>query len=195
MQMMKNIHRSLRRFRRCDYGVAYFEFALSAPVLALLLLGSVEVTRYVLITQKVEKTAITISDLAAQETTAKTSILNNDLIASQQVMLPYNFNNNGFVIISSVTQTGAQTAANPPIINWQYAGGGTMVETSQIGTVGQKATLPAGFTLNDKDNIIVTEVYYKFTPLLNNIILGPTNLYRMALFRPRLGVLTTLING
>jgi hypothetical protein len=173
------------------------------------MLGAVEVTRYVLVCQKVEKTAMTISDLSAQSVTATTSGLSNILLASQQVMLPYNFNSNGYVIISSVTQTGALTGSNPPIVSWQYAGGGTMVQASHIGTTGTAANLPTGFTLNDKDNIIITEVFYNFTPLFNipirygymsnpaanRTVINATSLYRQAIFRPRLGALTRLIIG
>ena len=103
-------------------------------------MGAIEVTRYILIVQKVEKTAVTISDVVSQGTTISTSDLNNILTAAGQVMQPYTFGPNGYVIISSVTQTGAYTINNPPLVNWQYtSSGGTWTQNSQVGTTGGSA--------------------------------------------------------
>ena len=192
---MRTPFTSLLSYMRSRSGLAYLEFAVTLPFLLALMLGAVEVTRYVLITQKVEKTSMTISDLVAQSTTIKTSDLDNIFLAGPQVMEPYSFNKNGYIIVTSVTQTGAETPANQPIVQWQYAGGGSMVETTHIGAAGAKAVLPAGFTLNDKDNIIITEVFYQFTPLLNTMIYKNMLLYRMSVFRPRLGALNALVKG
>jgi hypothetical protein len=64
--------------------------------------------------------------------------------------------------------------------------------SSQIGAVGADATLPAGFVVRDGENVIITEVYYNFSPLFAPDIIQPQNLYHRAMFRPRFGTLTTL---
>jgi len=187
--------RNMLRFKRDQEGIALVEFALSIPLLLALLMGAIEVTRYILIEQKVEKVAVTISDVVAQGTTISNSQLGIIIDAASQVMLPYSFGSNGYVIITSVTQTGAPGVNNPPMVNWQYNGGGTLkpVPSSTIGTPNNAANLPVGFTMADKDNIIITEAFYNYTPLLaNNGILNNNLIYKSAIYKPRLGTLSTL---
>lgn len=185
--------KTLKRFTRDSSGIAYIEFIFAMPFLLALLMGAIEMTRYIIITQKVEKAAMSVSDIVAQGETISRTDLANIILAAEQVMQPYDFNNDGYVIISSVTQTGPYTINNPPIVNWQYSGGGTWAQASRIGSPGQIATLPGGLTLNDKDNVIVAEVFYNFQPIiLTNGIIGNQVIYRTGLYKPRLGALSTL---
>lgn len=182
-----------RRMARAQEGLAYLEFAITLPFLLALLMASVEVTRYILIAQKLEKVAVTISDVTSQGSTISTSGLNSIITAASQVMQPYSFGSSGYVIITSVKQTGTYNVSNPPRVNWQYTGGGTWTQASQIGSPGGTATLPNGMTLNDKDNVIITEVFYNYQPLLStNGVISGTSLYKLGLFKPRLGDLSTL---
>ena len=185
---MKRLLRSLRSLLRADGGIAYVEFAIALPFLLALFLGAVDVTRYILITQKVEKVSVTVSDLVAQYQSMSTSQLNNLIIAAGQVMQPYPFGASGYVIVTSVTKTGT----NQPVVNWQYTGGGSWTKPSRIGTPGAQATLPAGFTMNDKDNIIIAEVFYNYAPLIVNGVVSQSAIYRTAIYRPRLGALNSL---
>jgi len=181
---------------RDQQGLAFLEFAICAPFILALLMGSIEVTRYILIAQKVEKTAVTISDVVSQGETISTSDINNIIYAASQVMQPYSFGPNGYVIISSVTQTGTYSVSNPPIVQWQYqssGNNGSWAQASQIGTTGGHATLPNNITLNDKDNVIVAEVFYKYQPLIaTNGVISASNIYKVGLYKPRLGDLSTL---
>ena len=187
---------NLRRFRRADDGVAYLEFAVCLPFLMLLLMGSIEIGRYIIIAQKVEKTTITISDVVSQGQTVSTADLNNLIYASSQVMLPYSMGVNGYVIISSVTQNGTYSASNPALVSWQYNSSGTngsWIQTSHVGAVGYSAALPSGMTLNAGDNVIVTEMFYNYLPLITtNGVISGTTIYKTAVFKPRLGALSTL---
>lgn len=191
--MLVKYFRSLLTFKRDQHGLAFLEFAICLPFILALLMGAIEVTRYILIAQKVEKVAVTISDVVSQGTTISTSQMNNIVTAAEQVMLPYSFGANGFVIISSVKQNGVPNVSNPPRVSWQYTGGGTWTQASQVGTVGAVATLPSSVTLNDKDNVIIAEIYYNYAPLipLNGVITGGS-IYKLGLFKPRLGDLSTL---
>jgi Flp pilus assembly protein TadG len=191
--MLRRCFSHIRLVTRAQEGVAYLEFAIVLPFLLALLMGSIEVTRYILIAQKLEKVAVTISDVTSQGSTISTSDLDNIITAASQVMQPYTFGANGYVIVTSVRQTGTSSGSNPPRVNWQYTGGGTWTQTSMIGTPGSAATLPNGMTLFDRDNIIITEVFYNYQPLLstNGVITG-TSLYKVGVFKPRLGDLSTL---
>ncbi len=168
--------------------MAYVEFATSLPFMLALFIGSVEITRYIMVAQKVEKSAVTISDVVAQSETISVTQLNQLVTAVGQVMQPYSFGASGYVIISSVSKSGT----NPPRINWQYTGGGTWTRPSQVGTTGLTATLPNGLTLNDRDTVIVAEIFYNFQPMLVSDLLTGRQLYRVAVFKPRLGDLQTL---
>jgi len=181
--------------KRSEAGIAYVEFALILPVLIALFMGSVEVTRYILVTQKTQKVAMTVADVVAQAQTISTADLANIVLAGSQIMQPYTFGASGYIIISSVTQTGTQTASNPPKISWQYTGGGSMnpAPASRIGVTGGAAILPNNIPLNSGDNIIVTEVYYNYTPLLvTNGIVGNNLIYQTGLYKPRLASLSAL---
>ena len=81
--------------------------------------------------------------------------------------------------------------AVPPVVNWQYVGGGSLSRASLIGVVNGNATLPAGLTLNVKDNVIVAEVFYRPTPIFLTESWAATEIYKSAIFKPRLGALTT----
>lgn len=183
--------RSLRSFFGHNEGLAVVEFAMTAPVLLALFMGGFEVSRFVLINHKLEKVTYTITDVVAQSTSVTSSQLGRIMSAATEIMDPYPFNAAGRVIVSSVYQNGT---VNPPTVRWAYAGGGTLTRTSQIGTVNNNASLPAGLTLLDRDNVIVTEVYYRFTPFFNINIIPAADVYKTAIFKPRLGALTTTPN-
>lgn len=184
---------ALRSLTRDESGLAYLEFAIATPFLLALLMGAVEMTRYILIVQKVEKISVTISDVVAQGHTVTTSQLDNVITAAAEIMNPYEFGPRGYVIITSVKQSGNYSAANPPRVNWQYRGGGGWLQNSRVGSPGTSATLPNNMTLFDKDNVIVTEVFYNYAPLITTHgVLTGTALYKIGVFKPRLGDLSTL---
>jgi hypothetical protein len=185
---MFKLLRRWKHFRRAQQGVAYLEFAVTLPFLLALFMGSVDATRYILIAQKLEKVSLSMADLVAQYETMSTTQLNTLILATGQVMRPYDFGANSYVVVSSITKTGT----NAPVVNWQYAGGGTMVSASRIGATGNAATLPAGFTMVDKDNIIIAEVFYNYTSLVAGSVMPNVLMYKMAVFKPRLGALNTL---
>lgn len=177
----------IRKLGKDESGIAYVEFALSLPFLMILFLGTVEVSRYLLLNQKLEKVSNTIGDVVAQASEARTSEFDELLSVTQNIMLPFRFDTNATVIISSIRRNDGITT-----VQWQYSGGGQLNRESELGEPGDVATLPPDFAMFDGENTIVAEVHYDFEPLLNQDILGEQPLYKMAMFRPRLGALTTL---
>lgn len=177
--------RSLPSMIKQQSGLAAMEFTLMAPILLTLFFGSVEITRFILINQKVEKLANTVADIVAQTSEPTTTELDTIMLAAEQVIDPFAFGSNGLVIVSSVTPD----STNSPTVNWQHYGGGSLSATSQVGTTGGSAAMPAGFTLISSENVIIAEVYYTFTPIFSGIILNNTQMYRTAYYKPRLGAL------
>jgi len=181
----------LKAMARCQQGIAYMEFALSVATLLLLFLGSIELTRYVLTLQKLEKIVNTVADVTTQvdpnTSPLTTSQMSQLMSAVQDMMNPYIFGANGFVIVSDVTQAGS----NNPIVNWQYCGGGTLSATSRIGTYkGEAATLPVGFSMIAGEEVVIGEVFYNYVPITSSSLVGNTTMYRTAVYMPRLGALT-----
>ena len=102
-------------------------------------------------------------------------------------MDPFPFANDGGAIVSSISASGG----NPPVVNWQRTTGGGPC-SSAYGAEGGNATLPAGLTVADGENIIVTELCYSYQPLLIENVMTPANLYNFAVYRPRFGTLTAI---
>lgn len=180
-----------RSFRRDERGVAGMELGLCIPVLLTLFIGGIEMSNYLILHQKTEKLAMTVSDLVAQLNTIDCTNANITQIvtAAEQIMQPYQVGASGVIFVSSVNKAGT---ANPVVL-WQRTGGGTLPgQASKLGAQGANAALPAGFTLADKDNVIVAEVYYSYTPIFMSGILSPQIMYKSAYFKPRLGALTTI---
>ncbi len=188
MKNIKNIFwKLLLNLATARQGIAAVEFALALPLLIVIAFGSIEVTRYVLIIQKLERVSLTLSDLIAQSEKITAAGLNQIVPAAGQILLPYNFTTNGYVIISSVTKTGE----SPPVVNWQYKSTGA-AQTSHIGTSGGNATIPSNFTPLDGDTVIITEVFYNYNPILSGTIYSNSQMYRYSIYKPRLGDLTVL---
>ena len=180
----------LRRLWRDVGGVAAIEFALLLPMLLGLLIGCLEVTFKIWSSQKAEKLAVTLSDVIAQSTNVTSGDLAKLTGAVDRIMDPFPFGaDKGKVIISSVYWEQGDDAAK---VNWQcpYPSTGGYSGTSKFGVEGADATLPTGFTLNEKDNIIVAEVFYEYEPIAPGLLFDKAAIYRRAIFKPRLGLLT-----
>ena len=191
------------RFKSSQAGIAYVEFAICLPVLMIMLMGAIEMTRYIIISQKVEKTSFTLSDIISQGKTISTNDLNTMIYAASQVMLPYTMAENGRVVVSSVKQNGDYSVSNLPTIQWQYisqgSNGSWSGQTSQLGVnnsnavQGSAVVLPGNVVLNDQDNVIVTEVFYNYQPMITgNGVIANTRIYKVSVFKPRMGDLSTL---
>lgn len=184
---MRKLHH-ISRFLRDNQGVAAIEFALAIPVLMTMFFGVFELNRYLLINQKADRIAYTVTDVVAQSNNVTTGQLDVVLNAATQIMLPFEFSNDGVVVISSVYK---QDEDSEPETRWQYTGGGTIIRTSRIGNVNEDANLPGGLELNSRDNVIISEVYYRYTPIFGMGIVDAQDVYKTVIFKPRLGALTT----
>jgi Flp pilus assembly pilin Flp len=181
----------LRKLWRDKSGVAAIEFALMLPLLVALFIGCLEVTFKIWSTQKAEKLAVTLADVVAQAQEVKQADLVALVGAVDKIMDPFPFGNDGVVYISSVylPQPEEDEALGDPIVNWQFKKG-TFSAVSKIGTQNGTANLPTGFDLNERDNVIVAEVFYKYTPIAPGVMFDTGTIYRRAFFKPRLGALT-----
>ncbi len=176
---------------RNDRANVAVEFALALPVLLLMFLASAELGRFVLLHQKVDRVAVTISDLVARAETISESELDDIFNAAAQVAEPFDLTERGRVLVSSVINADGEGAT----IAWQRAGGGSFSSSSDIGVEGGAATLPNDFDVREGETAIISEVFFDFEPFLSSMIVAPRILYRRAHHRPRLGTLDTIEAG
>lgn len=182
---------------RSQEGLAYIEFALSIGVLMIMFFGAIEISRYILIVQKVEKTVDTLTDVLTQSqpNSMSNSAITQYLSATQQLMNPYAFGSSGAVILTDITTPAATNS--PATINWQVCGGGTLSAASALGT-GAGTTVPSatfssvlnGYSMNAGEEIIVGEIFFNYTPMLAQNVVTPAQVYRVAVFKPRFGYQT-----
>jgi hypothetical protein len=64
--------------------------------------------------------------------------------------------------------------------------------SSVVGSSGGYATLPNSFTLNDEENVVISEVYFRYSPYFSASIFTEKDVYRTAIFKPRFGALTSV---
>lgn len=178
-------------------GVAAVEFALLMPVLILLLVGMVDITRYVSTVLKLERVSSGTADIGAQYNELRDSmtVVNGNevgmlFLAAEQLAKPLDLPQYGAVVITCIGDQGSG-----PAVMWQRRSG-RVDAVSRIST-GSGLTLPAGFTVRYGENVLIVEVFYTVHPYLFSVgWLSPTDqsvdIRSVAVYRPRWGTLTTL---
>jgi Flp pilus assembly protein TadG len=179
--MLTKIRKYLIRLpvRNRDGGVM-IEFGFAMPLLITLLLGGVELGRYVLLHQKLDRTAMTVADLVARVSSVSTSDLDTVLSAASLVMAPFDLADRGRVIISAVRED----SGSPQVI-WQRGGAGSLSVTSDLGVQGANATLTDDELVSTTQGIVVGETYFEYSPWFIQMI-PSTTIRHVAVFRPRL---------
>jgi Flp pilus assembly protein TadG len=182
----------VRRFFRRTDGITAVEFALVAPILILLLLGTFELSRFVWLEVKIDRTAVSLGDLLSRQDSLGEASISSLFEASELLMKPFPTGGLSKVIFTSLSPTSATDFT--PVINWQRSGGGTLGETSRIAPcgTGQPAKLPAGTLGKNVPVVIVTEVFYSFTPITGQGVMKPHIIYRNSFFSPRIASLVTI---
>lgn len=129
---MRQIINHMKRLVSHQQGVALIEFAMVFPFFMLIILGGIEISRLILIHQKLEKAGYVIADITSQYATATAvpaagqishaELTNNVFPILSRIMSPYNNAANQVAILTSVRKTNVGTMQ----IAWQVAGGGTL---------------------------------------------------------------------
>ncbi len=168
-------------------GSVSIEMAMLLPLLITLLGGAVETVNYVLLHQKMERTSATLADLTAQSTRMTEGQISSLFLAVARIMEPFDLATEGNVIITSISARNGQ----PATIDWQRSSG-SQHNASAFGRQGERASLPAGLTVRDGDNIITCEAWFDYHPVLFTGLIAEGMVYRSAVFRPRFGKLDVL---
>jgi hypothetical protein len=179
---------ALRRFWNEDFGAVAAEFGLVISALIVILTGCFEASRYILLNQKLDRASSSVADLMAQADGITVSILNDIYTAAGEQTLPFDLDDDGRVIVSSIYRVDA----NPAKVQWQCAGGGDYsAASSAIGGEGDDAILPPNFDVGVGANVVAAEVFYDYQPFLFQGIFEPTVFRHTSYTRPRGALLTT----
>lgn len=182
---MRGILRRLRGDRR---GVVSIEFALVLPVLVVAFLGVTEIGRYLLLELKLQTSAAKVGDLMTRDRDPSTSSLTDAFNAVPTMLKPFPAGGRSHAIVSAVVQP---TSSDPPEVAWQLDGGGSLSATSNVGSPGGNANVPADLVTVGGTAVIVAEMVYDYEPWLLGIV-GDRQLRHRAYFRPRLSGMRTL---
>jgi len=176
-----------KRFLRERRGSALMEIAFSLPILMVLLTGAIETGLFLMLNQKLQHSAVSLSDLTTRDEQISEATMTDIFSAFPIIMAPFTTGTDTRVIISAV---GNDSGGNATIF-WQREGAGSLTQSSSVGTTGNAPTLPPDIPIRDNETIIVTEVFYEYAPIFFTVI-DPVRLRRTAFHRPRIGALTTV---
>jgi hypothetical protein len=180
--MLRALVPSLARLARHRRGSVMVEMAVATPILLMLLMGALEMARYVLIMQKLDRTAMSVGDLVSRGAQVTSADLDNIFDSVRHLMQPFEFPDRGVVLISAVTRQAGQD----PTVVWQESGAGTVVQASEVGQPGNAAALPQNLLPRENESLYVAEVYYDYEPLIFEGFVDAARLYNWSVFRARL---------
>jgi Flp pilus assembly protein TadG len=164
-----------RRVRQDERGVSLVEFALTAPFLILLYLGTYQVNDAVACNRKVTITARAVADLTSQYANVTSSSEATILSASAQVMAPYDTSKATIIVSELYTDANGVTK-----IVWSQAAG-----TVTPHTVGATFTANPNLVTNGTYSIMA-EVTYAYIPAMTFGVVGPLSLGDTIYMRPRI---------
>lgn len=166
-------YRRIRSFRKEKRGVAALEFALLAPFMIALWLGSIELSQGVSIDRKVSLASSILADLVTQQTNLTFDEMNDIMDATVAIMMPYNTSNLSIQIAGVKIDEDENTDEI-----WSASRPGADA------TPGGAYTIPPAMILPDTF-LVVAQLSYKYTPATTRVISGPITLTDVFFLRPR----------
>lgn len=181
---MRRFRRLLTWFGRSRSGITSVEFALTAPILALLFTSLAETGVYLLLHVKLQHAAVSVADLITRDETVNESTVSDLFEAVPQILKPFSIGADGVVVVSAVGRLGN----SPTRVLWQRRGAGPLVRDSDIGAQGDTVSDPQGIPVGPDETVVVAELFYNYQPIVLPIF-GPREIVKHAFYRPRLGAL------
>lgn len=176
----------LRSLLRSERGMSAVEFALFAPFLSLLLLGGIDLGRFVLARSGVDKVAFSVANVTTQYRELNAQAMTQIFRVTGSSLGDYVSGTNGVTILTSLVRE-----SNAPKVRWQCYSTASATWKSKIGEEGKAGNVDTLLLADDNDNLIVAEVYYVYRPLFARFFKSNVEFYTAAVYRPRLGSLTT----
>jgi Flp pilus assembly protein TadG len=160
--MMTKLKKIIRDFVSSQRGMAAVEFAMVAPILPVLLLGTIDAGKGVDVYMKVRSATTVLAEISNQYKTIHDSDMQQILGATAVVLAP----NTGSpkVVISQLHVTAAGAAT----VSWSNTLNGVARAT------GSAVSVPSSFSVGTY--VLLSEVSYKFTPFFGLLMQAPVTL-------------------
>jgi Flp pilus assembly protein TadG len=171
--------KTLTRFLRAKDGMAAVEFAFIAPVMATLLVGTIEVCNALQCKQKVTSVASSVADLVAQTKSVSSADLTNIFAAANEITYPFASSASG-IVVSSIVSDGAGNGT----VAWSESQNATALAANQAVTV-PTGLMTAASCAKGACSVILAQVTYAYTSPLGKIFVGTTSLSDYFYSRPR----------
>ncbi|OLF81378.1 hypothetical protein AWH62_01515 [Maricaulis sp. W15] len=177
--MIKPLTRSISRLFRDRRGVSAVEFALIAPFMILLYLGSVEISLALSIDRKITSISSALADLVAQDDIITDDEMTDILNAGSVIAAP--FDPTPLQIrITSVLMDSSDNVE----VQWSDAQG--MAPYSEGSTV----TIPSG-VLERNRSVIMVEVNYEYDTMFGELGVSQFNISEIFYLRPRRSIVVS----
>lgn len=167
------VGRRIRSFRKEKRGVAALEFALIAPFMIALWLGSVELSQGFTIDRKVSLASSALADLVTQQSNLTGAEMNDIMDATTAIMLPYDASNLSIEIAGVSIDEFGDTR-----VEWSETRNGSAP------AVGGTYAIPPALILPDSF-LVVAQLSYEHTPATAHVISGSITLSDNFFLRPR----------
>lgn len=169
-----------KRFGADVRGIAAVEFAFIAPILLVMLVGAVEITRAVAIDRRLSVVTNMIADLVARETKLTGDDVEAIYDIAEQVMAPFDASELKLSIIPvmSAADNASNTLVYPSTANRPSYNGGALPAKCQA------YALTAGI-LQKNESVIVVESSYAFKPLFLGYVMHADDWTEKAIAKPR----------
>jgi Flp pilus assembly protein TadG len=163
----------------CQSGMAAVEFALILPILVVLWIGGVEVTQALSVDRRLNNLASSIGDLTARRKQLSLSQVDEIFDIAPGAMFPYTADG----LEMRLTAVAIDSDGNATV-DWSRADGVTAYADDQtVNDLVPENLRPAG---GSSSQIIMSEVYYTYTPAVGYVITGDLDLEDRMFFVPRL---------
>lgn len=173
----------IRQFTENDSGIAAVEFALILPIMLMIYLGVVEMSRGMRVEQKIELVSHTLADLAAQKSdggqnTGQAGMSEADIkeiFAAAGVLMTPLSTTNMKMTISEVRVLPPVSGTSARLVNWTVGRNGATVRPCNVQLTSSSnfsyTSLPANFALTSTSSttmyLIVADVSYQYSPMVS----------------------------
>jgi len=177
----------LCRFHRNERGIALIEFALILPILVLIFYGTIELTRYIQMIQKMDNATSALTDLVNRNLNLTDESLENIADTAPAMLQPFDSAGVGVIVTAIQRDAGSSLATT----RWQRIYGPAGPSRISAGE-DQQPTLPQ-LALEERDKVITVELFLEYRPIMNSAVtrsvlgIENNNVYRMNVARPRYG--------
>ncbi|MBX3457726.1 MAG: pilus assembly protein [Candidatus Paracaedibacteraceae bacterium] len=185
------IHSFNKKFHNDD-GAAIVETAFVLPILIMLVALIFEMGMYILLHSKLTRMAGVITDAITRQNLTQSALIGL-MNTADNITNPFNFSLNGKMVVSQVHNKKQSTKASDMVIGWQQSKNSGVSLIGSVGTSPQN--LPGDITVIQDQSIVVTEVFYQYSPLIFKNYLPIKSIYKTAVFVPRSGDMNDLLAG